>query len=43
MQNVVTVLTSACLFGGQGTNTQLDVSRKGFLVGGLCLFTALNK
>lgn len=43
MQNMVTMLTSAGLFGGQGTNTQLDVSPEGFLAGGLCLFTALNR
>lgn len=30
----VAMLTSACLFGGEGTATQLSVSQKGFLVGG---------
>lgn len=39
----VAMLTSACLFGGEGTATRLSVSQKGFLVGGLCLFAVVTK
>lgn len=43
MQNNIAMLTCAYLFGGEGTDTQLGVSQKCFLVGGLCLFAAVIK
>lgn len=43
MQNMVTLLTSACLFGGQGTITQIDVFPKRFLFGGPVVFHSFEQ